>query len=82
MQQTCNLQLSKAIEELGVHRAAREKDFKDLLSKRACGITATQLVEDINGGQSVSALAPCRKFRRPATAMAAATEQDYAAKRH
>lgn len=46
-----------------------------MIRKRAHCIQAAQLVEDVNCTQSISALAPCRMFRKPATAMATALEQ-------
>ncbi len=62
-----NKQNHLAIQELG-DSAFSHPDFKDLQEERANTITATQLVDDINGVQSARANAPCRQYRKMAIA--------------
>lgn len=77
-----NLQLSEAISELGPEVAAYDADFRRLLRERSLCIGSTQIVEDMNALQSIKSLAPCRRYRRPASAMATILEQDMPAVRH
>ena len=69
--QVANQQLSAAVDELGA--GVLDSDiFKDILRDRIRSVHMTQAVEDMNGSQSKLSLEPCRRFRKPATAMAAA----------
>ena len=56
--------------------------FAALVEARTKVISATQLVEDLNGMQAVTSVEPCRSFRRLAVAMAHCLERDVAGQRH
>ena len=77
-----NKQLLAAILDIGSATAPKDASFLKMLHEVAKSITATQLVEDFNAAQSVSSLAPCRRYRRPATALALLLEQQIASTRH
>lgn len=79
---TSNKQLKVAIDELGCGHAAGDVGFLDLLRKRASCLQATQIVEDANGLQTRSSMVGCRKYRRPATAMAHIIEKKLVSGRH
>lgn len=79
---TSNFQLRTGIGQVGLSNVAGGEKFLSLLRSRANCVQCTQLVEDMNGVQSISSLKPCRRYRKPATAMATVLAQDLPASRH
>lgn len=76
-----NRQLSAALDELGIGAATRP-DFIGLLHSRYRAIQATQIVEEMHGCMSKAAMQPCRKYRTPATCMAAVLASNLVPERH
>lgn len=62
--------------------AHRHPDLVHLVRTQASCLQATQLIEDFNTAQAVSALKPCRRFRKPATCMGAVLEKKLIGVRH
>ena len=80
-QHVSNRQIATAVADLGV-RAFEDARFKLMLQNRTRAIQMTQAVEEINGAQSKQSMAPCRKFRKPATCLAAALQACVVHQRH
>ena len=82
MKHTSNKQLALVIAACGGKSAATSERFKAFMQQRVSNISCIQIVEDMNGAQSKSSAAPCRKYRRPATAAAYILESDIVSTRH
>ena len=74
-----NVQCIKALQESGWKN---HDDFEDMIVSRSNCISVTQLVEDVNACQTNLGATPCRKFRRPALAMASTIDKKVLSIRH
>ena len=70
------------LQELGGVNAYNNPEWLDLVKDRCHVISATQLVEDMNGCQSIASLKPCLRFRRPVQAMAEVLKHDLPGVKH
>ena len=82
MRLASNEHYALALQELGGVDAYNNPEWLDLVKDRCHVISATQLVEDMNGCQSISSLKPCRRFRRPVQAMAEVLKHDLPGVKH